>query len=201
MSLLYCITYAEVNKPRHSGFTLVELLIGISVSLITLAGIYSLFQSQQVAFSNQEQLNEMNQNIRAAMDLMAREVRLAGYKTETAASIGIYDAQPTIIKFKADIDQDGSILGDTEDVTYSYDVNTLRICRNGVSLPLAENITNLTFVYTLADGTTTSNPGSLDNIRKVRISITARTKYPDPSTGQYRTFTLSSDVTPRNLIS
>jgi len=189
------------SKPRHSGFTLVEILVAILASLIILAGIYSLLQSQQVAFSNQEQINEMNQNARAVMDLMAREVRLAGYKTSTAVFNGIAIAQPGTIRLLADINQDGGILGDTEDVTYSYDVNTLRICRNGVSLPIAENITNLTFAYTLADGTTTSSPGSLDTIRKVRISITARTRYPDLSTGQYRTLNLSSDVTPRNLIS
>lgn len=189
------------SKPRPGGFTLVELLIGILTSLIILAGVYGLLQSQQVAFSNQEQINEMNQNIRAVMDLMAREVRLAGYRTSTAVFNGIATAQPSTIRLLADINQDGSILGDTEDVTYSYDVNTLRISRNGVSLPIAENITNLTFVYTLADGTTTSSPGSLDTIRRVRISITARTKYPDLRTGQYRTITLSSDVTPRNLIS
>ena len=189
------------SKSKHSGFTLVELLIGIVVSLIILAGIYSVFQSQQVAFSNQEQINEMSQNIRAVLDLMAREVRLAGYKTSTAVFNGIATAQPDTVRLLADINQDGSILGDTEDVTYSYDVSTLRICRNGASLPIAENITSLTFAYTLADGTTTSSPGSLDAIRKVNISITARTRYPDLNTGQYRTITLSSDVTPRNLIS
>ena len=189
------------SKSSHSGFTLVELLISIMASLIILAGIYSVFQSQQVAFSNQEQINEMNQNIRAVLDLMAREVRLAGYKAPTAAFNGIATAQPGTVRLLADINQDGSILGDTEDVTYVYDVDTLRICRNGVSLPIAENITDLTFAYTLADGTTTGSPGSLDTIRKVRISITARTRYPDLSTGQYRTITLSTDVTPRNLIS
>ena len=189
------------SRPRHGGFTLVELLIGIFTSLILMAGIYSVLNSQQTTFYNQEQINEMNQNIRAVMDLMSREVRVAGYKTSTAVFNGIATAQPGTIRLLADINQDGSILGDTEDVTYSYDVNPLRICRNGVSLPIAENITSLTFVYTLADGTTTSSTGSLDTIRKVRISITARTKYPDLSTGQYRTITLSSDVTPRNLIS
>ena len=189
------------SKSRHSGFTLVELLVGLLASLFILAGIYSVLQSQQVAFSNQEQINEMNQNIRGVMDLMAREVRLAGYKTSTAVFNGIATAQPSTIRLLADVNQDGSILGSTEDVTYSYDVDTLRICRNGVSLPIAENITNLTFVYTLVNGTTTSNPASLDTIRKVRISITARTRYPDLSTGQHRTLTLSSDVTPRNLIS
>lgn len=189
------------SKPRQNGFTLVELLIGIFVSLIILAGIYGVFQSQQVAFSSQEQTNEMNQNIRAVMDLMAREVRLAGYKTSTEVFNGIATAQPGTIRLLADVNQDGSILGDTEDITYSYNASTLQITRNGVSLPIAENITNLAFLYTLVDGTTTSNPGSLNTIRKVTISITARTRYPNLATGQYPTMTLTSDVTPRNLIS
>jgi type IV pilus assembly protein PilW len=178
---------------------MVELLIAIATSLFILAGIYSVFQSQQVAFSSQEQINEMNQSIRAVMDLMTREVRLAGYKTSTSIFNGVATAQPSTIRLVADINQDGNILGDSEDVTYSYDVNTLRICRNGINLPVAENITDLTFVYTLADGTTTSSPGDLASIRKVGISITARTKNPVPSTGQYRTITLTSGVTPRNL--
>jgi len=187
------------SRSRDNGFSNVELLIAIFTSLIILAGIYSLFSSQQTAFSSQEQLAEMNQNIRAVMDLMAREVRLAGYKTSTGTFNGIATAQPSTIRLLADINQDGTIFGDTEDVTYSYDASTLQIWRNGVNMPIAENITNLEFVYTLADGTTTSSPGSLANIRKVRMSITARTKHPDPATGQYRTITLTSDVTPRNL--
>ena len=184
------------SKPTQSGFTIVELMIGIFTSLIIMAGIYSVFQSQQVAYSSQEQINEMNQNIRAVMDLMAREVRLAGYKTSTAVFNGIRTAQPGTIQLWADIDQDGTISGDRENVTYSYDVNTGQILRN--TLLIADNITNLTFAYYLADGTPTSDPAT---IRKVRISIRARTKNPDLGTGQYRFLTLESDVTPRNLIS
>ena len=186
-------------RPKPNGFSMVELLLAIVTSLVFLGGIYSVFQSQQVAFSSQEQINEMNQNIRAVMDLMTREVRLAGYKTSISMFNGVATAQPSTIRLLADINQDGIILGDTEDVTYSYNASALQIWRNGVNLPIAENITNLTFVYTLVDGTTTSSPGDLASIRKVGISITARTKNPDPGTGQYRTITLTSDVTPRNL--
>src|SRR3972149_9118869 len=104
------------SKPRHSGFPLVELLIGILASLILMAGIYRILNSQQTTFYSQEQINEMNQNIRAVMDRMAREVRLAGYKTSTAVFNGIATAQPGTIRLLADINQDDSILGDTEDI-------------------------------------------------------------------------------------
>ncbi len=183
----------------NRGFTLVELLAAIFIAAILVAGLYSVFVSQQVAFSAQERIAEMNQNIRAAMDLMTREIRLAGYKKAGATFNGIATAQPSTIRILADLDQNGDTLGTNEDITYSYNAGTMQICRNAVDFPIAENITSLTFVYTLADGTTTSTPADLTSIRKVNLSITARTAYPDQATGHYRTLTLTSDVTPRNL--
>ncbi len=180
---------------------MIELLAAIFIVAILMAGLYSVFVSQQVAFSAQEQIAEMNQNIRAVMDLMTREIRLAGYKRAGATFNGISTAQPSTIRILADLDQNGDTLATNEDITYSYDAGTMQIWRNAVDYPIAENITNLTFVYTLADGTTTNNPTDLTAIRKVTLSITARTAYPDSATGHYRTITLTSDVTPRNLAS
>jgi len=184
---------------KETGFTLVELMTVIFLSGVIMAAIYSLFISQHVAFSAQEQMSEMNQNLRVSMDQMSREIRLAGYKTSTATFSGIATAQAATIRILADLNQDGDIIDDDEDITYSYDANTMQIWRNLPSLPIADHITNLSFTYTLADGTTTSNPANLANIRKVTISITARTAKPDQRTGLYRTFTLTSDVMARNL--
>jgi len=185
-------------RPRDGGFTLVELLAAILISSIAMAGIYSIFISQQRAFSAQEQIAEMNQNIRAAMDLMIREIRLAGYKTSGTAFNGIAAAQLGTIRILADLNQDGDTLDDKEDITYSYNADTLQILRNvnAVNSPIAENITSLNFTYKDANNNATA---ILADIRKVTISITARTAYPDPGTGQYWTITLTSDVTPRNL--
>jgi type IV pilus assembly protein PilW len=184
---------------KETGFTLVELMAVIFLSGVIMAAIYSLFISQHVAFSAQEQMTEMNQNLRVSMDQMSREIRLAGYKNSTSTFNGIATAQPTTIRILADLNQDGDWLDDNEDITYSYDANTMQIWRNTPALPIADHITNLSFTYTLADGTTSSNPASLSSIRKVTISITARTAKPNQRTGLYRTFTLTSDVMARNL--
>ena len=184
---------------KETGFTLVELMAVIFLSGVIMAAIYSLFISQHVAFSAQEQMTEMSQNLRVAMDQMSREIRLAGYKISTSTFNGIATAQPATIRILADLNQDGDTLDDNEDITYSYDASTQQIWRNASGLPIADHITGLSFIYTLADGTTSSNPASLANIRKVRISISARTAKPDQRTGQYQTFTLTSDVMPRNL--
>ncbi len=186
---------------RQTGFSLVELLAGVLIAAVILAGLYSAFFSQHEAFSAQEQVAELNQNIRAALDLMTREIRLAGYKNSTSIFNGIAAATSNSIRILADLNQDGDTVDENEDITYSYRPDTKQICRNGVHLPVADNITNLSFLYTLANGSVTANPGNLNDIRKVRISLTARTPHPDPSTGAYRTITLSTDVTPRNLAS
>jgi type IV pilus assembly protein PilW len=186
---------------KKNGFTLIELMAGILISAIILAGLYSVLFSQQKAFSAQEQVAEMNQNIRAALDLMTREIRLAGYKTSTSTFDGIATATSESIRILADLNQDGDTADDNEDVSYTYNAGALQICRNGVGLPVADNITNLSLQYTLKDGTVTSAPANLADIRKVNISITARTSHPDQGTGMYRSITLTSDITPRNLAS
>jgi len=185
---------------RKTGFSLIELLAGILISGILLAGLYSVFFSQNQAFSVQEQIAEMNQNIRGALDLMTREIRLAGYKTSTSTFNGIATATSDSLRILADLNQDGDAADDNEDIAYTYNSGPKQICRNGAGLPVADNITSLSFQYTLKDGTVTSAPADLADIRKITVSITARTTHPDRS-GSYRSITLSSDITPRNLAS
>jgi type IV pilus assembly protein PilW len=189
------------TESNHKGYTIIELLAAILISGVVMAGLYAVFFSQQTAFSAQEQVAEMTQNIRAALDLMTREVRLAGYKTSTSTFNGIATATSTSIQVLADLNQDGDTSDTDEDITYSYNAGTLQICRNGTSLPIADNITALSFTYTLADGSVTSSPANPADIRKISVSITARTTNPDRATGAYRMITLTSDITPRNLAS
>jgi type IV pilus assembly protein PilW len=186
---------------KKNGFTMIELLASILISVVLLAGFYSVFFSQQTAFSAQEQVAEMNQNIRAALDLMTREIRLAGYKNSTSTFNGVATATSNSIRILADLNQDGDTADDDEDISYTYNAGARQICRNGITLPVADNITNLSFQYTLKDGTVTSAPANLADIRKITLSITARTTRPDQGTATYRSITLSSDITPRNLAS
>lgn len=61
------------------GFTLIELLISMALSGIVMSAIYTLFISQSRSYSIQEQVSEMQQNARVAMDRIVRDVRMAGY--------------------------------------------------------------------------------------------------------------------------
>jgi len=64
---------------NRKGLTMIELLVALSVSGILLAGIYRTFVSQQNTFVSQDQLVDMQQNVRLAINKMTREIRMAGF--------------------------------------------------------------------------------------------------------------------------
>jgi len=67
------------TKSGEQGFTLIELLIAMALALVIIASLSSTFIIQQKAYSTQEQIAEMTQNARAAVDIMSREIRMTGY--------------------------------------------------------------------------------------------------------------------------
>lgn len=108
----------------NKGFTLIELLIAMAVSSIVMAMIISAFGSQQKAHVTQQQVVDMQQNIRAAMYLMESEIRMAGYDPTENAGAGIQTAGPGSINLTMDItggetdgiDNDNDGLVDAADV-------------------------------------------------------------------------------------
>ena len=194
------------NSKEH-GFTLVELLIGMTIGLIVLGALVSTLVIQNKSYAVQEQVTEMTQNARAAMDMMTHEIQLGGYDPTNAGFSGIpYNVSQ--LQILADIDDDagtGAGDGDTNDVneniTYTFDAVNNRITRDtgsGAEV-FAENIDAFTFAYLDANGNSTTTTA---NIRQIRITITAKTDKPDldydPNSG-YRAYTLTSLVTPKNL--
>lgn len=67
------------NLKNKDGFTLVELLVVLVIAGFLLAAIGATFQSQNKSYVVQEEVTEMQQNLRAAMLIVSRDVMLAGY--------------------------------------------------------------------------------------------------------------------------
>lgn len=68
----------RILKPEP-GFTLVELLIAMLVSSIVLLAVFSLFWAQQRTFKQQSELARNQAQLRAALHVVARDIRMAGY--------------------------------------------------------------------------------------------------------------------------
>ena len=60
------------RQKTEPGFTLVELLIAMVVAFLVTAAVYASHKVQQQTYKAQQQVTEMQQNLRAAMDMIGR---------------------------------------------------------------------------------------------------------------------------------
>ena len=192
----------EGRKPKmrnEKGFTLVELLVAMAIGGIVLAGVSMAYRTQQKSALVQDQVSAMQQNLRASMQLMEREIRMAGYDPVGSAGSGIQTATAASIRFTLDIhdgvdndadgivdefDEAGNGDGDTNDI--NEDITYLRLDPDGDGVfdlfrrdatvggdqPIAENIDAINFVYLGEDGNVTA---TLTEMRSVQITVVART--------------------------
>jgi type IV pilus assembly protein PilW len=82
---------------KKNGLTLIELLIALVLSGILIAALYQLFIRQQKTYTVQDQVADMQQNIRVAIDQMTREIRMAGYGGNMLTIFGNINGYPDII--------------------------------------------------------------------------------------------------------
>jgi len=64
---------------KDQGMTLVELLVALVISGLLLAAAYRTFIGQQKTFVVQDQVVDMQQNMRLAINRMMTEIRMAGF--------------------------------------------------------------------------------------------------------------------------
>lgn len=92
------------SKRNNQGFTIIEMIVSVAIGMLILWVTLSLFYYQRKSFTVQEQLSEMQQNLRAAMDIMSREIMMAGYKAGTTSVFS--ESSAGTITFICDIDSD-----------------------------------------------------------------------------------------------
>lgn len=120
----------QTKANRQRGFSLIEVLISLSVFTIVMFAVYTTFASGAGTYAKGDVKADIHQNTRATMELMVREIRLAGYFPENFTFImppgpgvgcplplvGISNAAATTITICGDIDGDNS----SELVTYTW---------------------------------------------------------------------------------
>jgi type IV pilus assembly protein PilW len=197
------------SRQIAAGYTLVEVVLALGLSLVTMSVLYSLYVTELKAQIVREHRLDMHQTARIVMDLVAREVMMAGYdpaglnrdadESNDFQGIGV-DRKG--LHIKADLNGNGSLGDSNESIVYSHDPSTLMLRRNtgGGNQPFGEDIES--FHVNLIDrwGAQTANPS---DVRQVELVITARSPLPDPKyvkNGGYRTVTLQSRITPRSLL-
>jgi type IV pilus assembly protein PilW len=137
------------------GVTLIELLIGLVVCALMMHAIYRLFITQVKGYAVQDQVVEVQQNVRGTMEILLRDLRMAGCDDDTNPY------RSPIIPIATPV-ADNSIT-----VSYRYHDKSAALHQATVTYNL--NGTNLQRVLTL-DGVVNPPEVVLPNVNSLRFS-------------------------------
>jgi len=70
---------ANKTQPRQTGFTLVEIMVAITIGLIMTAGILQISAANKESNRLQRNMGFVQENIRSAMEILGRDIRMAGH--------------------------------------------------------------------------------------------------------------------------
>ena len=196
----------KMKRRNDRGFTIIELIIALLLSSMVMIGIWNTFHFQQQSYNLQRQKVAMEQNLRAGMQLMEQEIRMAGCDPSDLTNAGFHTRLPGAIGFTMDINNDantglydGDVADPNEDITYTLYNDTDGIQKlgrrsqaGGPIQSVAEHINALAFLYLDSDGNETAEAAQ---IRSVVITLTAQTANTNP----VRTATLTTQINCRNM--
>jgi len=163
----------------NAGFTLAELLMAMGIMLVVVTAIISLFTSLNRMYTTQGVAAGVQQVARTGIDIMTRNIRMAGFNPLNINPVGIVQADSNSIRFEYDTNGSGIIstnaIGDeNEDMAYLLNGNNQLIRQlNGnpnSNQSLVENVSALSFNYFDEDGETVIDDPAA--IRTVEVSLT-----------------------------
>ena len=220
----YAIVNYRVRRTMRAtgGFSLIELLIGSVVFVVVFLAILMILDISQRDYASGAAKSDVQENVRVALESMARELRMAGYAPSNtdcpappAPPCGVTDViTASLVTFQADVNNDNL----TDKVVYSFvppfdatrpcdslDPDTVgRITRSVqswvggawttlIAYDVAQCVKAMTITYYNSGVGETTVP---DQVRRIKISITGEENVRGYAP---RAYTLSTDVRLRNL--
>lgn len=201
----------RTGKNKNVGFSIIELLVAMTIMLILLALISGIFARALSTRQFESSRTDALTSSQAALNVISREVANSGYgirEDDDSASNGLVltDCTQKRIHIRANVDNDNMTTTEPgEDVTYFYDAATKSIVRydpndvpqvSGLVNRVSE-VTFLYFDYTGSSSTPTQRTTPTSDTGRVRINVTV---FLEDVQGQPKNqkVTFTSDITLRN---
>lgn len=194
------------KRACHLGFTLLELMISVTILSVVSGSIFLLFRESQLRYKAEQDYAAAVQNASIALDVITRYLRQVGnnphslnftplsYSGSTLTILSdLTGSNAAANPLDSTGDPDNQLTAAYEQITVRYDGNTKQISLNvgyGESV-LAENIDKLEFKFYDRTGGITAD---MSQVSKISITIEASSGTPDPETKAVNSITLSQNV-------
>ena len=188
-----------------AGFSLLELMIAMTITLVLLALVTTLFSGSMSIRERESSKTDALTSAEAALNVMSREIANAGFGLSDNGVVSA-DSNLNQLHFRSNWNNGDLTTGtDSEDVTYYFDPTTESIVRydahaGTTTSAVVNGISNVEFQYFDYAGsnstpTVVTTPGA--NTGRVRITVTVNLEdVQGQPTGQSVQYT--SDVSLRN---
>lgn len=154
-----------MTSGRATGFTLIELLVAMVVISILSISAVRVFVDQHQVFFNQNEGVRIEENARAGFEMLVRDARNAGFDPRGVAGSEITKWTVDSFGWTADLNADGDLDDESEDVLYFFDPDQEALVREepGLSVEVAESVIGLSFTYLEdAGGTVASSAATIE---------------------------------------
>jgi len=197
-----------MHGRRHErGFSLVEVLVALLVTLAIMAGLFSLLIGSSELNKSKRMTMNAQANARSTLSLLVQKLRSAGWDPMNAG-IPALTLDPNLsdsvsqIEVFADLDMDGDTDGNREQILIRHRNGQVEWrSSNDVSAPftvVAANISN----DVDGDGVVEPMfwPDSTTNPTRITVRVTAQSPMRDPLTGDFIRYSVASDVVLRKVL-
>jgi prepilin-type N-terminal cleavage/methylation domain-containing protein len=170
---------------EKKGFSLIELLVAMVIMSVVSLAIYGVFSVSSRSYTTQGVTADVQQSVRAAMEVMLQDIRAAGLDPTSSGNFGIELAEAAKLRFTSDSIDAGIFNGvldstNSERITYvlvgtQLDQILYETTASEDNGPLISDVQNLAFTYFDADGNDLGSPVpalQLADIRTINVSIT-----------------------------
>ncbi len=167
------------QQKTEAGFSLVELLVVMTILLTVLGVVASIFTASLRVRDRETQKTDALTSVQAALNLMSREIANSGYGVD-GNGIVLNNSNSQKVHFRANIKNDDLETNDVgEEIIYFYDPNIDSVVRyDRFAVPdtsvVINRVSNVTFSYYNYSGSssvpTTSNVPTA-NTSKIKMTL------------------------------